>query len=575
MKFPSLSLRSALTIPYVVLTLALAAIIALLSYWAGLKAVESLSTALLVDTVQRVSQAVDRHLVGSLVVLDAALPRAGGVHSTALPELPEIERRLSVANALHVDPNSYIFFGNRSGQFVGVDRVSDQLVEVRIKTNEKEPRQIFHVSNANTERKLVRTETAIYDPRSRPWYQMAVAQQKPAWTPVYVDYTTNELTTTRVHPVFSSTKEIEGVIGTDVSLRKLSEFVKKLRLTEHGVAVLVEANGDLIAASTDEPLSSIDNGTKRRLNAAESKNELIRETYAQFAQTIRGGNIVRTPFQTQFSSSQGTVSCALDMVKDDAGLTWYALVAVPHKDFMGDVVTNTKRTALVGVLAALAAVALGLLILNWLARDLKQLVTATKRIREGHVGESLAISRNDEIGELARSFEKMHVDLQVDELTGTYNRETFARLLDRRIREARATENATSFSVLFIDTDRFKSINDTHGHQVGDKVLQLVANRIRQSVRTGDIVARYGGDEFVVLLKDVGLLSSAKAVARKINETMAQPIPGQYVSLKAGASFDVSVSLGISLYPVDGNSVDELIEVADNRMYQDKRAGQA
>jgi diguanylate cyclase (GGDEF)-like protein len=574
MKFPSLSLRSALTIPYVVLTLALAATIALLSYWAGLKAVEALSSALLIDTAQRVGQAVDRHLVGSFVVLDAVMPRAGGVHDHVLPDLPELERRLSVASSLHVDPNNYVYFGSRNGLFVGANRSSDQQVEVRIKTVEKEPRQVFQVSNANTERKLIRTETTIYDPRTRPWYQVAINQQKPAWTPIYVDYTSSELTATRVHPVFNANKELEGVLATDVSLRKLSEFVKRLSLSEHGVAFLVEANGDLIATSTGEPLSTIEGGAKRRVNAADSKHELVRETYAQFAQLIRGGNTLTTPFQTQFSSALGTVGCSVDMVKDDAGLVWYALVAVPHSDFMGDVISNTKRTVLVGVFAALAAVGLGLVILNWLARDLKQLVTATKRIREGHVGESLAISRNDEIGELARSFEKMHIDLQVDELTGTFNRETFARLLDRRIREARATDNATLFSVLFIDTDRFKSINDTHGHQVGDKVLQLVANRIRQSVRTGDIVARYGGDEFVVLLKDVGLLSSAKAVAKKISETMAQPIPGQYIALKAGALLEVSVSIGVALYPVDGNSVNELIEVADQHMYEEKRATQ-
>jgi diguanylate cyclase (GGDEF)-like protein len=379
--------------------------------------------------------------------------------------------------------------------------------------------------------------------------------------------------------VFSANKEVEGVVATDVSLRKLSDFVKKLSLSEHGVAFLVEANGDLIATSSEEPLSRIEDGVKRRVSASDSKDELIRETYAQFAPTIRTNSVIKTPFYTQFSTSIGTVGGALDMVKDDAGLTWYALVALPHRDFMGDVIANTKRTVLVAILAALAALGLGLMVLNWLARDLRQLVLATKRIREGHVGESLAISRNDEIGELARSFEKMHIDLQVDELTGTFNRETFARLLDRRIREARKIESAGDsannggaiFSVLFIDTDRFKSINDTHGHQVGDKVLQLVADRIRQSVRAGDIVARYGGDEFVVLLKDVGLLSTAKTVVRKINETMAQPIPGHSLSLRSGATLEVSVSIGVSLFPVDGNSVDELIMVADRRMYQEKR----
>ncbi len=577
---PRLSLRAALTVPYVLLTIALAVAIGLISYWAGLRTVEQLSDRLLIDIVQRVSQAVDRHLVGSWVALEAVVPKSGGAHQGLVPDFNEFEKRMSVATALHTDPNNYVYYGNRLGQFVGVNRLNDYTVEVRVKTSAAEPRRSFEVSESTNLRKPTFVETTIYEPRERPWYKQALLEKRPAWAPVYIDYRTGELVTTRAHPVFNQQKEFEGVVATDVSLKKLSEFVARLKLTENGVAFMVDADGMLIASSTGEPLHRLDGSIKKRVSAADSTNELVRATYAQFAASLKEKAVIETPYTTHFKTSQGTVGASLDAVRDSAGLNWFTLVAVPRSDFTTGLSGSLARAVFVGLAAACIAVLLGLWTLNWVARDLKLLTAATKRISDGHVGESLAIFRHDEIGELARSFEKMHVDLQVDELTGVYNRETFVRLLDRTIREARSSHDANTtgeknamqnFSVLFIDMNKFKAINDDLGHPAGDKMLKAVADRLRQAVRAGDIVARYGGDEFVVMLKDIGTPANAKLIAAKIDSVMEQPVEG----LKSidGTPVHPSLSVGISVFPLDGDTVDELIRLADKRMYSQKRLG--
>lgn len=135
-----------------------------------------------------------------------------------------------------------------------------------------------------------------------------------------------------------------------------------------------------------------------------------------------------------------------------------------------------------------------------MVRDLKLLTAATKGINDRNLSESLTIFRHDEIGELARSFEKMHIDLQVDEMTGVYNRETFMRLLYRLIREIHDASikivspeklAMRSFSILFVDKNKFKGINDAFGHLAGDKMLRAVARGLCPAVRAVDIVARW------------------------------------------------------------------------------------
>ncbi len=569
MKFPTISLRAALTVPYVALTLVLAIAISFISYWAGKSAVEQLSGRLLVDVVQRVSQAVDRHLLGSRVALEAVLPKTGGVHGQGVPNFEELQRRMSVATSLHTNPNNYIYYGNRNGQFVGVNRLDESSVEVRIKTDVKDARQFFHVSAANTVRKLIKAETTIYDPRQRPWYKQASDLRRQTWAPAYLDFSTGDLVTTRSVPVLDANQEIEGVLSTDVPLKNLSEFVSHLTLPQGGIALIIESNGNLIATSSGEPLYKGDGSNKRRINIAESSSELVRGTYAQFAKVLSADVPVNTPFTAQFETSSGEIFAALDSVRDDAGLRWFTIVAVPKSGVMDGVTSSAVSAIVIGGIAATLAVLMGLWILSWVARDLKLLTDATKRIREGRVGESLAIFRHDEIGDLARSFEKMHIDLQVDELTGVYNRETFVRLLDRTIREARAGGEMQGFSLLFIDMDKFKLVNDELGHLAGDKMLTWVAERLRAAVRTGDVVARYGGDEFVIMLKDIGLHATAKSIAAKIHEAMNVPVDGLRGS--DGGVVQARVSIGIAVFPLDGSTVEELIRLADERMYTQKR----
>jgi diguanylate cyclase (GGDEF)-like protein len=568
-----LSLRTVLTVPYVLLTLALAATIAVLSYASGKAAVARVSDHLLTSTALRTSQAIDRHLVMSRVALEAVLPAADGSHAGGVPDFVQLEQRLSIASSLNPDPNHYVYYGNREGQFLGVNRLGPDKVEVRFKGKASEPRRFSHVTSGGRVRTPTLVESTIYDPRERPWYRRAVQIGSDGWAPIYVDYRTKELVTTRTKVVRDGTGAVSGVLATDVSLKALSEFLSALNVSQEGVAFIVEPDGALVATSTGEKLFHGSSDAPTRVRADTSSNELVRQAYANLAPTLATATARGAPHLAEVAGAKDTFAIAAHQVKDDAGLKWTVMVAVPNKEFMGDVGRSVMKSALIGITTAIIVVLLGLYIVNWVARDLRLLTEATSRLREGHPYEPLNINRQDEIGALAKSFERMHLDLQTDELTGAFNRETFTRVLDRKLREAQQANagNASRFGIVFIDLKDFKRINDRFGHLAGDHILVEVAQRLKQAMRVHDIVARYAGDEFVILCGDAADRHALEAVSAKLTDALELPF-GERAD-EDGNPLRISASIGTALFPDDGMTMDDLINRADARMYQQKRSG--
>jgi diguanylate cyclase (GGDEF)-like protein len=149
-----------------------------------------------------------------------------------------------------------------------------------------------------------------------------------------------------------------------------------------------------------------------------------------------------------------------------------------------------------------------------------------------------------------------------DDLTGLPNRSLLHDRLGLAI--AHCLREASHLAVLFLDLDDFKSVNDSLGHGVGDRLLVELATRIRSSVRAGDTVARFGGDEFVVLLDTVTGPADAARVAAKVLDAVRAPFRLDDHEVA------VAASVGVSVYPGDGTSSEELVRSADVAMYRDK-----
>lgn len=152
-----------------------------------------------------------------------------------------------------------------------------------------------------------------------------------------------------------------------------------------------------------------------------------------------------------------------------------------------------------------------------------------------------------------------------DDLTGLPNRSLLQDRIDAAI--ALSGRRRSRTAVLMIDLDRFKHVNDSLGHQIGDAMLKEVAARLQRCVRSSDTIARLGGDEFVINLPEVGFDTTASTVAAKVLHELEAPFYIRNQSLKLGAS------IGISLYPEDGDNAHDLLRTADTAMYSAKKSG--
>jgi diguanylate cyclase (GGDEF)-like protein/PAS domain S-box-containing protein len=170
-----------------------------------------------------------------------------------------------------------------------------------------------------------------------------------------------------------------------------------------------------------------------------------------------------------------------------------------------------------------------------------------------------------EIVERRQAEARVHHMAYHDSLTGLPNRTLLSERLDRAMLAAR--RDGRKLAVMFIDLDRFKTINDSLGHLTGDHLLKEVANRLCRVVRAVDTVARLGGDEFVVLVPGVREAQECALVGEKIIQAMAEPVPFE------GRSLHISPSIGICLYPDDGEDVETLMRKADAAMYHAKASG--
>lgn len=177
-----------------------------------------------------------------------------------------------------------------------------------------------------------------------------------------------------------------------------------------------------------------------------------------------------------------------------------------------------------------------------------------KYLRAHQQGRILQIENQNRLWQLANH----------DSLTGLPNRLLLLDRLEQLLARMRRQEKR--MAVLFLDLDEFKQVNDTYGHEVGDQLLKLVAERLRAAVREVDTVARMCGDEFIVLIEDMEDRATSEAMSRKIQQKLSEGflVSSQLVRVRA--------SIGIAIFPEDGERPEELIKQADTKMYADKQA---
>ena len=183
--------------------------------------------------------------------------------------------------------------------------------------------------------------------------------------------------------------------------------------------------------------------------------------------------------------------------------------------------------------------------------------------KDGNILNYVAIF--SDISKIKDSSAKIEFLAHHDPLTNLPNRLLLKARLNKSIEKA--NESKDKLAIFFIDIDNFKIINDTYGHSIGDNIINLVANRLSKNIRKNDTISRIGGDEFIIVIEDISEINDIELIAKKILFDFKEPIKmEEYL-------FDITISIGISIFPNNGLDVEDLIKHADTAMYSAKNAG--
>jgi len=229
-----------------------------------------------------------------------------------------------------------------------------------------------------------------------------------------------------------------------------------------------------------------------------------------------------------------------------------------------------RSIAFIIALTMLIGVFVAALFMSRSLRPIRAYREAFIRMSEGDCSFTMPHASRDEWGRLGSSFNRMLRSLQryafSDPLTGLPDRRRMTFLIDRQLKNASEGTPAAAFAIWFIDIDNFKQVNDSQGHAYGDEVVRQVARELQRLMPPPGIVSRFGGDEFVILMPDTNELS-LRAHATKLQERFDRGIPIH------GETLRVQLSVGVALYPKDGETLEQLIGSADQAMYRAKRKG--
>jgi diguanylate cyclase (GGDEF)-like protein len=553
-----------------------------ISLYNGQKAVNELATKLREEASERVAQGLRQYLESS----------------QAINRINEENIRFN-----HVDlenPNSLtrsfwkqrflfdnvcgaaMYFGNSKGEFIGLGLQEDQnwrIGRAGKSTNGKFYR--YASDNQGNATDLVRI-FQDFDPRKRPWYQDAAAAGKVVWTRPYIDYARQEMKLALAQPIYDKSGKLRGVIGVDCLLSSIGRFLENIKIGKSGKIFIIDRTDKLIANSIGRiPFRLQSRGVK----ASDSQNFIIaatanhiKDNFGEFSQIVE-----KKQFDFYLNSQRKIVQVTPFSEKN--GLDWLIVVVVPESDFMGTINTNTRITILLCLVALLLSVVMGILTARWLVYPILITINAADALSQGdwyqHVPESkvnelalLAKAFNRTAKQLKNSFVQLEYNASHDALTDLFNQKAFNLKLQEAIKRSKTNitkqENHPHlFAILFLDLDFFKLINDSLGHLVGDQVLIEVARRLRNCVSEADVIARFGGDEFIILLQNIVDVDDAIQVANKILQICKQAFD------LGNERVFISTSIGIVMSSNFSERPEDFLRDADNALYCAKSSGKA
>ncbi|MEG3983373.1 cache domain-containing protein [Microcoleus sp. D3_18a_C4] len=305
-------------------------------------------------------------------------------------------------------PNLFtnIYFGNERGEYIAVEKESQQTL-LKFRDESTNPQRNFYQLDSQGNRvKLLKS--APYDPRLRPWYQLAKEAEKLAWTPIYNSYATDALMISLVLPILEpKTGKFQGALSTDVTLRDLSDFLRNLSISATGKAFILERSGNFVATSSQEQPFKIVGGKQERLKVTQSQEAVIQGTGQYLLDKFKSLEAIESKQQFSFTFGGNSHVVEVTPIQDNQGLNWLLVVVIPKADFTQNIDAYTRFTIILSLAIAGGGVIFGLLMVRWINQPIQDLYQAAKAIELEQFDEltlEKVASRGDEFGGLGKVF---------------------------------------------------------------------------------------------------------------------------------------------------------------------------
>jgi len=473
-------LRLVLVVPFVVQIFAAVGLTGYLSLRNGQEAVNDLANQLHTEVCDRIighlnSYLATPHLLNQILA-DAAVRSQLQTQSTQ-SELFLWQQLQSLNSLKNSDSDSVkildsvntIQLGTEQGEYLGAGFATDG--SLVIKAADRSTNGDFHTyatdSQGNrTQRSSVRED---YDPRIRPWYERAVEVKQAVWSPIYVMFSHRMLGITISQPIEDETGTLLGVVGTDVLLDKISQFLGNLKIGQTGQTFIIDHSGLLVASSTQQQPFYFNDDEAQRLLATNSSDPLMRATAKYLTAEFADLSQIKQPQQIKFLldkksySHPGNYFLRVTPFQDSSGLDWLIVVVVPESDFMEQINKNTHNTILLCLGALGLATVLGVFTSRWITSPILRLSAASQAIASGELEQKVTVKSINELRVLAESFNQMAQQLQesFDELEERVEERTLAlRLSEQKFALAfRASPNPIAITILA--DGRYIEVNDT------------------------------------------------------------------------------------------------------------------
>ncbi|MGL6338549.1 MAG: ATP-binding protein [Waterburya sp.] len=440
-KSKQVPLRLILVVPFVLQIFAAVGLTGYLSLRNGQKAVNELATQLQKNVSDRVDQHLDSYL-GIPHQINQLNARAINLGLIDTKDLRNFGRYFWQQMRTFKE-FGYINFGNPQGDFIGIYRAPDDSLRMDFIEQAYLGQYYGYATDAkgNPTKRIIEDQ---FDFRVDNWYTDAIKYGRPLWSEIYTwDDDPSIISVSASYPLYAQDKKLIGVIGIDLVLSQIGDFLKQLQVSPSAKTYILERNGLIVAASSDEKFYTIEKGEAQRMKASASKDPTLRVIFTDLNQRFGSLNSIKNAQKLEIAIAGKKTFVLVTPWQDKYGLNWLVVSAIPETDFMAQINANTRTTILLCLGALGVATILGIYTSRWIAKPILRLSQASGAIASGDLERRVKVRGINELGTLADSFNHMAQQLQESfTALGQTNAELETRVEERTVELKVAIEAA-------------------------------------------------------------------------------------------------------------------------------------